>query len=165
MTPPVGEYGNLSVRLAEPPDADALAPRLRPWDMVECMAFGHDPGVALHTPFAQGLGHMTWTIEQNGKVIGMGGLAPIEQLASAASIWFLGSEEIDNSEAGFLRISRLWVAYALSRFETIGNVVPERCEKTIRWLQWLGFDTKPELVHLRGIRFLRFSRKSGGRPD
>jgi hypothetical protein len=156
--------GGLTVRLADPADAIDLAPRLRPWDLVECLAGGIEPATALMTPFANEHGPWTYAFEQDGRLIGIGGVTPIPLLFDPAdieaghggAIWFLGSEEIDHAGLGFMVLSRAWVRRALAEFPILVNMVPERCTATIRWLKWLGFDTEPAIVHLRGIRFVQF---------
>jgi hypothetical protein len=153
-----------TVRLADPGDAVDLAPRLRPWDLVECLAAGVAPATALTMPFASGDGPHCWALEQDGLVIGMGGLTPMpllfqrgkEEMGHGAAIWFLGSAEVEAGGLEFLRLSRVWVDRALAEFPLLVNIIPERCVKTIRWLEWLGFDMQDAVVHLNGIRFVQF---------
>lgn len=154
--------GRYLIRLADPTDAADLAPRLRPWDMVECFAAGHDPRAALMAPFLDGNGPETWAIEENGTLIAMFGLTPSPGGTSAA-VWLLGAEALEGGGLALLAGGREWLAEALRLYPRLWNVVPARCEATIRWLRWLGFDIGTEFLHLRSIRFLRFrmDRKDG----
>jgi len=155
MTGPV-RVGRLSVRLADPMDAAYLGPRLRPWDMVECFAGANlDPVTMLMRPFSDGFGPLTWTLEDSGEPIAMGGLYPFPHDPGAA-IWLLGTEGLDRGGLALLALSRPWVAWALESYSPLCNMVPARAEGTIRWLRWVGFDIDPAIVHFRGVRFLHF---------
>ena len=161
MMPPM-KAGRLTVRLADPLDVQDLVPRLRPWDLVECLALGRAPATALMDPFVAGHGPTTFALEQDGKLIALAGLTP---LLIGSGIWMLGSEEIDDCGLDFLRLGREWVHWAAREHGPLQNVVPVQCTTTIRWLKWMGFDFDPSFMHFSGVRFVRFRMKATGRPE
>ncbi len=156
---PSETFGRLTIRLADPTDAGDLAPRLRAWDMVECLATGLDPMTALTAPFWKGFGPYTRAVELDGKLIGMGGVTL--QQVGLPLIWYLGAPETEAAGGDFVRLGRSVHERALRQFGPLQNIVAERSTASIRFLRAIGFDILPEFVHLRSIRFLRFRSKAG----
>ena len=56
-----------------------------------------------------------------------------------ASIWFLGSKDIERHKIEFLRKSKKYLKFFQSKFDILENYVDKRNIKYIKWLKWLGF--------------------------
>jgi len=145
----------ITLRQADPLDPEDLAPRLREWDIIEVLATGSDPLTSLTRPFWNNCGSYTYSFEIDGVLAGMCGFAPLT--IREASIWLLGSKEIDEAGIRFLPASRAWLNGIPPYPPVLFNYVPERRTQSIRWLRWLGFDIGEEILHLRGVRFRRFA--------
>lgn len=155
-SPVADQAGRLSSRAARPHDAFDLAPRLRDWDRFECRLAGRDPFEALCHPFRSGLEALTWALDCDGEVAGLGGVAP---QGEDAAIWYLGAELPPETRADFLRLSRPWVDAVSAPYRMVGNTVPANHRQAIRWLRYCGFDFTSETMHLSGVRILHFCRK------
>lgn len=57
----------------------------------------------------------------------------------SASIWFLGSKDIEKYKIEFLKKSKKYVQFFQSKFDILENYIDRRNIKYIKWLKWLGF--------------------------
>ena len=156
--PGVGKWGNTRLRLSTPDDAKFLAPRLRPWDIIECLAFGMAPLDIMIRPFYHDLGPLMRTIEIDDEVAAIAGYCPEDD--STAIVWMLGSYKIEEIDRAFLRVWKEQLQEVVpARYTTLWNWVPVRYELTHRWIRWMGFDISDEFMDIRGIRFVKFAMK------
>lgn len=151
----VGKWGDIALRLSTPDDAVHIAPRLRPWDIIECLAFGQAPLDMLIRPFYHGLGPITRTLEVGGEPAAMLGYSPEDD--GTALIWMLGTHKLEEMHWSSLRMFRQELHAGIpDRYRNLWNWVPERYELTHKWLRWMGFDISGEFMDIRGIRFVKF---------
>jgi hypothetical protein len=93
----------------------------------------------------------------DGRVVCMFGIATDTPLSFLGVPWMLGAEELPNHSLRFLRLNRAYIRYAQEEFNALANFVDARNTRSIRWLQWLGFqldDEAPFGPH--GLPFHRF---------
>ena len=123
-----------SYRLAQIEDAQSLAPRLSPSDVVDCSARGLSPHDALSWP-CRAHPEYTWAGLSFGKVEAMAGLQPIDD--ETAMPWLLtSSTEIEDWRA-MLRVIRMGLETA--SFRTYYNYVPAENRQALRLIKHLGF--------------------------
>ena len=77
---------------------------------------------------------------------------------AGATIWMLGSDVIDGNIRPFLRNSKLMCDWIAERYDLIENVVPIDHNKTLKWLDWLGFAFGEEATIVNGYSCVRFVR-------
>lgn len=126
----------MNVRPAVPKDVYALQGRLREADRMELAANHTDPSSALVQGLFRSKPH-AWTVEKDGLVVGMFGVAPGLH-EKFGGVWLLGSEELTQGSE-FLRRSRAWLNRLSAGYDLLYNVVHEKNDVHIRWLKWLGF--------------------------
>lgn len=116
--------------------AESLAPRLRPFDVIECRMNGFAPLAGL----LAGLDAEAWTaVDQDGAVVAMFGCRPADDVPGYAVPWMLAAPEIEQHGRALLREGRARVAGWLERYERLVNGVHPDNVRTIRWLERIGF--------------------------
>jgi hypothetical protein len=151
--------GDVEIVKATSEHAAYLQHRLRPTDIRECMIAGASPWAALHTPLRD-KESKTWTILFNGEpacMYGVSGISQDEDLNSAV-IWLLGSNLVEKESRKFLRVTRQIVEYLQDRYDLLENVVPIDHNRTIKWLDWLGFYFSDQSTVINGFPCVRFVR-------
>lgn len=126
-----------TARPTRPEDITTLAPRLRKEDVEEIKAVtGNDPETELRASLLHS--SECWTIVHEDAIIGMFGVAPIEG-SEAGAIWLLASDELPKIRWSFLKKTRPFIDYFLTKYPVLTNVVDERNTVHIKWLKWAGF--------------------------
>jgi len=115
------------------PDISKLHRRLRKPDQAELEALNLTPRSALTHGYTNGR-CFTGLVESS--IICMYGVV---QEGKDGRIWMLSSSEIDDHKFGLCRHSKRIVDELKLEYRMLFNVVDERNEMTIKWLQWLGF--------------------------
>lgn len=131
----VFKRGDLVIRETEHTDLMPIAFNMRQADCNEIWASSNlMPLEALEkgTKFSR----PCLTAELKGKPIAMFGLVPTSPIA--ATIWFLGTPEVDSISICFGRLSKLMVLKFLKMYPSLQNYVDVRNKKSIEWLKWLG---------------------------
>ena len=145
---------NVTTRPSTPEDAYDLAPRLRKEDVEEVKAAcGHTPLEAL----LEGLkgSEECLSILWDDKVIGMFGVVTMPNKVGA--IWLLASDDLPKIRWKFLKQTRPWVSYFMSKFDILTNWADSRNEVHLRWIKWAGFNFTNRRVDMpSGIPFLEF---------
>jgi hypothetical protein len=118
-------------------DVHELAPRLRAEDRAEVLALGIAPVDGLLHSIAGA--QEAWTYRADRQIICMAGVTPLSLIGRVGVPWLLGSELVLQHRRTFMTESRRMVAYWLTRFDVLRNVVDARYEAAIRWLRWLHF--------------------------
>ncbi len=118
-------------------DVRELAPLLRAEDRAEVLALGVDPVDGLLQSIAGA--QEAWTYRADRQIICMAGIAPLSLVGRVGVPWLLGSALVLQHRRTFMMETRRMVAYWLTRFDVLRNVVDARYEAAIRWLRWLGF--------------------------
>ena len=139
--------------------AGYLQHHLRSSDVRECMIHSSTPWRALHAPLRYKDAH-TWTGIYKDEPVCMFGVVPISVTDDfrAATIWMLGTDVLDKNPRPFLRNSKLMCNWIANQYDLIENVVPVDHERTIKWLDWLGFAFAEEATVINGYACLRFVR-------
>ena len=133
------------VRKAELKDALELAPKIRKGDRQEIMASnGVSPLEALVTPFTQE-GKIYSIIGTTSEgVIGMFGSVPSLEKGFGV-VWLLSSETLFKHTKQFIKECPKWVDEMSEGYEYVYNFVDERNWKSLKWLQFLGFEPKNKI--------------------
>jgi len=134
------------VRKAILKDALELAPKVRKGDRLEINAAGGStPLEALVFPFTQD-GAKIYTIigtESEG-VVGMFGSAPTKE-EDYGVVWLLSSEDLFKHLKQFIKECPQWVADMSKGYKHVYNFVDDRNWKSLKWLQFLGFEPKRKI--------------------
>lgn len=151
--------GDVSIVKSTVEHAGYLQHRLRPSDVRECMIHSSTPWRALHAPLRYKDAY-TWTGIWKDEPVCMFGVVPFmtSDDFKAATIWMLGSDVLDENPRPFLRNSKLMCNWIVDRYDLVENVVPLDHERTIKWLDWLGFAFGEEATVINGYSCLRFVR-------
>lgn len=148
----------ITTRPTQPEDIPALAPHLRKEDRDELWAMNEcTPLKGLQDGFR--LSDECWSIEWNGKVIGMFGVAPLEPEVGA--VWLLASDDLPKIRWEFLKKTRPWVAHFLTKYPLLTNMVDARNEVHLKWIKWAGFTIVGEATNIGPdkLTFLHFSKQ------
>jgi len=134
------------VRKAIIADALELSPKIRKGDREEIMASeGISPLRALVTPFTYDNAKIYSIIGTKDEgVIGMFGSNPT-QLPEYGVAWLLSSEKLFKHTKQFIKECPYWVSQMSEGYEYLYNFVDKRNWKSLKWLQFLGFEPKEEL--------------------
>lgn len=116
-------------------DARYLAPRLRKCDKEEIKASHNVKPV---TALMLGVLNSDYplSIIDGDKVVGMFGVVPTEHFAS---IWMLGSDDLQDISISFLRECRGVVEMFNKKHHLLANCVSAENKLHIKWLRWCGF--------------------------
>lgn len=123
-----------------PGDVDALLADLRPADRDEVDAMfgpGHlreviEEGIARSMPWC-------WTLTIDGRVLCIGGVAPVNMLGGEGAPWMLATQLIERNRGVLMREGRIYIARMLAVFPHLVNAVDARNAKAIAWLRRVGF--------------------------
>ena len=132
------------VREAEKGDGYELGPSLRQADKDEIYAAtGVDnPGEVLESSLWHS--DKCWTVTIDDEPIAIFGCTEDED--NIASVWMLGSDQIENVRWQFLRESKTWIKKLAKDFSMLWACADARNTKHTDWYTWLGFEiahTKP----------------------
>ena len=144
------------VRPAILADALQLAPKVRIADREEIRASnGSSPLEALVIPFTYKEAR-SYTIIGTAKegVIGMFGVAPTKDPEYGIA-WLLSSEDLFKHTKQFIKECPYWVSQMSEGYTYIYNWVDRRNWKSLKWLQFLGFEAKEEIKQY-GVEKLPF---------
>ena len=150
-----GKYGDAVVVKSKLSHAETLQHNLRDMDKRECLIAGVTPWRALMQPLQDHRAE-TYTALLNDEPVMMFGIVPEHELV--ASIWMLCSEKVNRYPKTFLKWSPAFVDYFQQQFYLLQNVCPSDHEKTLSWLEYLGFVTLPDPIDKNGYEVLRFVR-------
>ena len=70
-------------------------------------------------------------------------------------IWFLGTDDIDKFAKSFLKYTKLIVRFLSHEYDYVENYVPIDHKKTVKWLQWIGFEIEKQQYFVGEYEFLR----------
>ncbi len=114
-----------------------VAEHMREADRAEVWATSHStPWQA--TTEALRVSTAAWAGLYDGRAVCVFGVAPINMIAGIGSPWLLGTEELVERPAAFLRRCRPYVGKMLRVYPTLVNHVDDRNEASKEWLRWLG---------------------------
>ena len=134
------------VRPAVLADVLELAPKMRTADREEIRASnGKSPLEALVIPFTYKKSR-NYTIvgTANEGVMGMFGVTPTKDSEYGVA-WLLSSEDLFKHTKQFIKECPYWVSQMSEGYTYIYNWVDRRNWKSLKWLQYLGFEAKEEM--------------------
>ena len=134
------------VRPATIKDALLLAPKVRVADREEIRASnGISPLEALVTPFSIDKSkNYTIVGTFNEGVIGMFGACPTKDTAYGVA-WLISSEDLFKHTKQFMKECPYWISQMGNGYEYLYNWIDRRNWKSMKWLQFLGFEPKDEM--------------------
>ena len=134
------------VRKAELKDALELAPKMRKGDRQEIMASdGATPLESLVVPFTQKNAKIYTIVGTEAEgVIGMFGSSPIKE-EGYGIVWLLSSEDLFKHIKQFIKWLPKWLEDMSKGYDYVYNFVDERNWKSLKWLQFLGFEPKTKI--------------------
>lgn len=133
------------VRKAKLKDALELAPKVRKGDRQEIMASdGVSPLEALVIPFTQQGKIYSIIGAKSEGVIGMFGSVPSKEKGYGV-VWLLSSEHLFKHTKQFIKECPKWIDDMSKGYEHVYNFVDERNWKSLKWLQFLGFEPKRKI--------------------
>ena len=134
------------VRPATIKDAIQLAPKVRVADREEIRASnGISPLEALVTPFSIDKSkNYTIVGTFNEGVIGMFGACPTKDTAYGVA-WLISSEDLFKHTKQFMKECPYWISQMGNGYEYLYNWIDRRNWKSMKWLQFLGFEPKDEM--------------------
>ena len=113
------------------------------------------PKQALAKGFAEST--LCLTVEVEGHPVGMFGIVPQTILSKTASIWLLGSSEIEKIQKTFLKNSRKFIDLFLSYYPYLENFVSCERKRTLKWLKHIGATIEtPKPYGIEGRLFHHF---------
>tara|TARA_B110000858_G_scaffold87242_1_gene100810 strand:+ start:3194 stop:3679 length:486 start_codon:yes stop_codon:yes gene_type:complete len=138
---------NPRVREAKLNDALLLHKNLRKDDIREIRASDNvSPLEALVLPFTYE-GSQTYSIihDVEDDIIGMFGVCPAINDDTFGVAWMLATDNIQVIGKTFLKESRYWVNEMGKPYDFLYNFIDKRNWKSLKWLQFCGFEPKQEL--------------------
>ena len=134
------------VRPATIKDALQLAPKVRIADREEIRASDNkSPLEALVTPFSIDKSkNYTIVGTLNEGVIGMFGACPTKDPAYGVA-WLISSEDLFKHTKQFMKECPYWISQMGNGYEYLYNWIDRRNWKSMKWLQFLGFEPKDEM--------------------
>lgn len=134
------------VREAQLIDAIHLAPRLRKIDREEIKAASNVSCLeALVTPFTVDEARTYSVINtETEQVLGMFGSVPAGDNEHGVA-WLLSAEDLYRHTKEFVKQSPHWISEMGKGYKYLYNFVDKRNWKSLKWLQYLGFEPKEQV--------------------
>lgn len=86
-------------------------------------------------------GGRVWAVMDGTRQLALFGARPDSLTGNTAVVWMLATRDADGRPLEFARISRRCLRTVFEAFPQVSafyNWVPERSERTVAWLRWLG---------------------------
>lgn len=135
--------------IATPADALELADNLRPPDALELAlstAGLHPRQACLH---CLACSDATFAARIDGRLVCLFGASALSLLNRSATLWLVGTREVETSYRTFARWSRRGLAMAAQTVPwavTFHNAVHAEHRTAVRWLAWLGASFGPSFT-------------------
>lgn len=141
---------------AEPAHIPFLAEHMRPDDVRECAACGHDPFDALERSLKTSLWAITALVDDEPHA--MMGVAARSMLESEGIPWMLGTERVYDHARDLIRYAPAIIDEMHATFNTLENLVSADNERALRFLRHVGFEFRSEVSMVRGVPFVQFRK-------
>lgn len=117
-----------------------LSENLRNEDIDELALLGFTPEKALKQSYFNS--EYCFTVICDKKPVAMFGARRrnFTNNCKRASIWLLGTKNIEKNKTEFLRKSKKYIEFFKSKFDILENYIDVNNKKYIKWLKWLGFN-------------------------
>jgi hypothetical protein len=126
---------------------EPIAAKMRQSDIDEITAStGNSPFTALSIGAAES--QLCWTMLKDGEPVMMFGCKYAPELAGdIAVIWMLATDEAEQCKKALTIDAVRYVDIMHCHYPRLFNLVDARNKKTIRWLEWLGFEMLPPIIY------------------
>lgn len=132
----------VAVRLATSSDAVSIGERMREADAEEVWLTDEKrPVEACSASYEAST--VAWTGTVDAQPMCIFGVAPLAMMGEKAMPWLLAAEGIEVHSRAFLRRNRHYIELMLGLYPVLWNMVYEKNELSLVWLQWLGFTIYP----------------------
>lgn len=139
---------DVTIEPTQPGDAAELFANLRPADLAECQAYGHeDMAASLEHCVQRSL--LCWTGRVDGQLAAILGATPLDLLGGTGSPWMLGTPLLDRHARVLVRLTPEYIGRMLQVFPHLVNFVHARNRTSVRWLRRLGFTVHPAVPYGR----------------
>lgn len=149
--------GDLSLRLAQPGDAERLVADMRRADRLEVMA-ACGPDVLAVVIEAIARTPQCIAADHGGALLFVGGVVPLGD--GVGSPWMLGTNALRRHPVSLTRLAQRYLQHAMKTAPHLINFVDARNTRSIHWLAGLGFSIFPaEPYGVDGLLFHRFEMR------
>jgi len=156
----------LSVRTAQPGDAELLAPTL-PQREIDAINLLHDIDAITALRFGLKASHPCYAVlsTADNKLLALFGIIPDSEEKGTGRIWLLGNQELIQYQTAFLRRCHHWLDRLQADYPTLWNETLWQDVAHLKWLQWCGFCivAKHKLKAHPTKELLEFERKGCGK--
>lgn len=132
----MSEVNKLIIRPSTSDDIIFLFNKLRKADIEEISLLGYTPLRALMESYIKSEESFTAIIDK--QIAGMFGIARLKENKNIASIWFLGSDEINKIPFKWIKIGKSYIKYFLTKYKYLINTVSKQNFQHIKWLKLMG---------------------------
>lgn len=139
-------------------DVDQLLVNLRTGDMEEMVALH---GYPFDDIVRAGImrSDAAWTVWIDGKLAAVFGVSGVPSVRGLGVPWLLGTPHLERHGSQLVRHGRQYVDHMLSVYPALANYVSAENERSIRWLENLGFSIDPPApLGPYGAPFRRFHK-------
>lgn len=105
-----------------------------------------------------------WSLRGGAGLLGIAGVTPFPEEPDTAAIWFLGTHHVEKKPVLMTKACAQMLAYQLTVYRRLGNMVPAHMGDRVMWLKHLGFDMDWENDHFLRQGFLSFWKSSDPMP-
>ena len=133
----------VEIRPAVPADGLALAANLRDQDRAEIAAYGwvHDVEAEMVANIQRSA--LCWTAEDEGRLVAVFGVAPMDGHPRWGSPWMLGTPLLAQHSRVLVRVCPGYIERMQVDFPYLFNYVHAGNTRSIGWLKRLGFTVEP----------------------
>ena len=132
----MSEVNKLIIRPSTSDDIIFLFNKLRKADIEEISLLGYTPLRALMESYIKS--EESFTAIVNKQIAGMFGIARLKENKNIASIWFLGSDLINEIPNHWIKTGKKYINYFLKRYKYLTNSVSKQNFQHIKWLKLMG---------------------------
>lgn len=140
-------------------DIVTLATNMRPGDVAEVKAMGHEDMLRVVTEGVRDSPLCYTALDAEGGVLCILGVAPLgpSLITDRGAPWMLGTPELARHRTALMRLAPGYIAAMLDLYPRLENVVHAENVKAVAWLKRLGFVLAPaEKYGPYGALFHRF---------
>lgn len=148
----------VEIRRYRPEDGEYIAAHIRESDRREIYYLAAlKPLRAIQTTAAVSV--ISWTATLDARPILSFGICRRSTMSDVGMPWALGTDEADKQITRYGKASRAFFDTATKVFPVMENYALAENAKTIRWLEWMGFDMcEPAPYGCFGAMFVRFGK-------
>lgn len=148
-------------RELRPGDIAYVADNMRAADRAEVTAMTGETDMRAALADGVLLSSHYWVLADGEIPMAIFGVAPLSLLGEMGSPWLLGTDRLERFPGTLVRDGRRYVRRMLGVYPHLVNFVDARNERSVRWLERLGFDVQaPRPMGAAGLPFHRFEMRA-----